>query len=175
MAFFVFARSLVPRFRKMLIAASSAPTLRDKHALAGRRQVGERFSGLVVENQRADRHLQNHFIAGVPGAIRAFTVAAAVALEFAVVAIAQQGVVVGMGFDEDAAAVAAVSAGRPAARNEFLAPKRNAAVAAIAGLHQYFCFVYEHGRNSPERCRTGTIKNTKAVRPTPNRPDETLP
>src|SRR6202023_495227 len=71
-------------------------------------------------------------------------VTAAVGLEFAIEAIAQQCVVVGIRFEVNAAAVAAVAAGGSAARNEFLAPKRNAAVPAVAGLYVDFCFINKH-------------------------------
>jgi hypothetical protein len=40
--------------------------------------------------------------------------------------------------------VAAVAAGRSTARNEFLAPKRDAAVPAITGLYVDFCFINKH-------------------------------
>jgi len=72
-------------------------------------------------------------------------VAAAVGFEFAIVAVAEKRVVVGIRFEINAAAVAAIAAGRAAARHVFFAAKRDAAVAAIAGLHQYFCFVDKHG------------------------------
>ncbi len=85
------------------------------------------------------------------GAVGAFAVTAAIGFEFAIVAVAQKRVVVRIRFEINAAAVAAVAAGRTAARNEFLASKRNAAVAAVAGLHQYFCFVNKHENHSPQR------------------------
>ena len=49
----------------MLIAAPAVSALRDQHALSRVRQVGDRLAGLLVERDRADRHLQNHVIAGV--------------------------------------------------------------------------------------------------------------
>ena len=57
--------------------------------------------------------------------------AAAVGFEFAIVAVTQQRVVVRIRFQVDAAAVAAVSAGGSAARHEFFAAERDAAVAAV--------------------------------------------
>ena len=70
--------------------------------------------------------------------------AAAVGFEFAVVAVAQQRVVVGIGFEINAAAAAAIAAGWPAARNVLFAAKRDAAVAAVAGFYIDFGFVNEH-------------------------------
>lgn len=77
--------------------------------------------------------------------------AAAIRFEFAIVAVAQKCVVVRIRLEINAAAVAAVASGRTAAGDEFLASKRNATVAAVAGLYQYFCFVNKHENHSPQR------------------------
>jgi hypothetical protein len=50
------------------------------------------------------------------------------------------------GFEDDVAAAAAVTAARPPARDEFLAPEGQAAVATIASLYVNAGFVNEHGR-----------------------------
>jgi len=148
---FVFARSLMPGFGKILIAAPAASALCDQHALSSDGEVGEGFTGLSIVSERADGNLQDHVATGVAGAVRAFAVSAAIGFEFAIVAVAQKRVVVGIRFEIDAAAVAAVAAGWAAARNVFFAAKRNATVAAIAGFHQYFCFVNEHESHTPQR------------------------
>ena len=147
LALFVFARGLVPGLGEMLIAAS-ARVRRERPARAGRASARSASVSpvCIVEDQCAHRNLQDHFVAGMAGAVRAFAMAAAVGLEFAVVAVAEQGVVVGVGFEVDAAAVATVTAGWATARNEFLAAKRDAAVAAVAGFYVDFGFVDEHGR-----------------------------
>src|SRR5712692_7241224 len=98
---------------------------------------------MLVERQRADGNLQNHVLTGMPSAVRAFAVAATIGLEFTIVAVAKQCVVVRIGFEIDAAAMPAVAAGRTAARHVFFAPEGNAAVTAVAGLHQYFGFINE--------------------------------
>ena len=61
--------------------------------------------------------------------------AAAIGLEFTIVAVAEQRVVIQIGFEIDAAAVAAVPARGTAARHVFFAAEGHAAVAAVAGLH----------------------------------------
>jgi len=71
-------------------------------------------------------------------------VAPSLGLEFAVEAVAQQGVVVGVRFEIDAAARPAVAARRSAARHKFLAPEGDAAVSAVAGLYVDFGFVNKH-------------------------------
>ena len=120
----------------------------DQDALAGRGEVRDGFAGVFVVGDRAYRHEQSHVVAGMAGAIRAFAVAAAVGFEFAVVAIAQQRVVVWIGFKVDAAAGAAIAAGRSAARNIFFATERNTTVAAVAGFYIDFGFINEHLQES---------------------------
>ena len=77
--------------------------------------------------------------------------AAAIGFEFAVVAIAKQSVVVKVGFEIDAAAIAAVAAGGAAARNVFFAAEGHAAIAAVTGLQEYFGFINKHGNKAPEK------------------------
>src|SRR5260370_18125541 len=120
----VFARSLMPGLRKMLIAASAAATVRDQDALAGRSEIGDSRAALVVEDQRSDRNAQNHVLAGMAGAVGAFAVAAAIGFGFAGVAVAQQGLVVDVGLQIHAAAVATVPSGGTAAWHVFFAPER---------------------------------------------------
>src|SRR5256885_6580414 len=134
MALFVFARRLMPGLGEMLIAATTAAAVRDENALAGRGEVGERRSGFAVIDHGANGNLQNQVVARVAGAIRAFAVTATVGLEFAIVAVAEKRVVVGIGFEIDAAAIAAIAAAGAAAGDVFFAAKRDAAVATVAGF-----------------------------------------
>src|SRR6266852_5057317 len=145
---FVFSRSLMPRLGKVLIAAPAAATVGDQYALASGGEIGDGRAALIVEHQRADGNLQDHVLTGMTGAIGTFAVAAAIGLEFAIVAVAEQRVVVDVGFEIDAAAMAAVAAGGTTTRHVFFAPEGHAAVAAVAGLHEYFGFINEH-RNEP--------------------------
>jgi len=78
------------------------------------------------------------------GAVGAFTVAAAIGFKFAVVAVAEQRVVVGIGFEIDAAATAAIAAGGAAAGNVFFPAERDSAVAAVASFYIDFGFINEH-------------------------------
>ena len=144
MAVFVFARGLVPGLGEMLIAAPAASAVRNENALAGRGEVGEGFIRFAVVYHRADGNLQNHVGAGVAGAIRTFAVTAPVSLEFTIVAIAEKRVVVGIGLEIDAPAIAAVAATGAAARNIFFAAKCDTAVAAVAGFYENLCFVNKH-------------------------------
>src|SRR5258708_2754078 len=131
---FVFARRLVPRLGEMLIAASAASTVRDENALTGCGEIGQRFAGFAVIDHGSDGDLQNHVVAGVASAIGAFAVTATVGFEFPIVAVTEKRVVVGIGFEINAAATATVAAAGSAAGNVFFAAKRDAAVAAVAGF-----------------------------------------
>jgi len=65
-------------------------------------------------------------------------------LEFAVEAVAKQRVVVGIRFEVNASAVAAIPPGGTAAGHKFLATKRDAAVPSVASLYVYFGFINKH-------------------------------
>src|SRR5580692_715283 len=150
-AILMFARSLMPGLGKVLIATAAFTTLRNQHALSGYGQVGDGFASLFIVSERADGNEQIHVRPGMAAAIGTFAVPAAIGFEFAIVAVAKKSVVVGIRLEIDAAAVAAVAAGGAAAGDEFLASKRNAAVAAVTGLYQYFCFVNKHENHSPQK------------------------
>src|ERR1700728_2519629 len=91
---FMLTRRLMPRLGEILISAPSTPALRYQHTLPRGGEVGNRFATLRVKRQGADGNLQNHVRSGMSGAIRTFTVSSAVRFEFAIVAVAQQRVVV---------------------------------------------------------------------------------
>src|SRR5919201_212385 len=109
----MFTRGLVPRLREMLIAAPTASSMRYEYALSRRRQIRDRLSRLIIQRQRAHRHLQNHIFARVPRAVRAFPMPSAVRLKLAIVAVAQQRIVVQVRFEIHASAVPSVPARRP--------------------------------------------------------------
>jgi hypothetical protein len=69
---------------------------------------------------------------------------AALALVFRVVAEVDEGVVALAGFKDDAATVAAVSAGGTAAGNELLTAKSHASITAVTGFDPNFGFIDKH-------------------------------
>src|SRR3979409_642512 len=116
LAFLMLARSLVPRFGEMLIAAATPAAVRDKHPLARRSQVRDGLICFRVVYHCPYRNEQHHVVAGLPAAIGTFAVTATVRFELTVVAVTQQGVVVTVGFQINTGAMAAVATGRPATR-----------------------------------------------------------
>ena len=121
----------------------------DQYALARRGEISNRRTALIVKGKRADGHLQDHVLARMAGAVGAFAVASAIGLEFAIVTVSQQRVVVWVGFKINVAAMAAVTARGTAARNIFLATEGHATIAAVAGLHENFGFINEHWNMTP--------------------------
>src|SRR6266404_1050323 len=79
---FVFARSLMPGFGKVLIAAPPAPAVGDQYTLSGSREIGD-CRAVLIKRQRSNRNAQNHVLTGVAGTIRAFAMTAAIGLELA--------------------------------------------------------------------------------------------
>src|ERR1700674_326707 len=138
------ARSLVPRFGEMLIASATTAAVRDKNPLARRSQVRDGLIRFRIIDHRAYRNEQHHVFARLAAAIGTFAVTPTVGFELTVVAITQQRVVINVGFQINTRAMAAIPAGRTATRNIFFATKRHAAVAAMASLYEYFCFISEH-------------------------------
>src|SRR5690348_5782283 len=153
---FVFARRLMPGLYKSRIAvtATTATATSGEKTLAGLCEIEELLTGISVKDDGADWNGQNSWSAGAAVAIGAFAVTSALGLEFTIIAIAKERVVVGVRLDINVAAIAAVAAGWAAARNVFFAAKGHAAVAAIAGFDKNFGFVSKHRRN-------GDIAKTK--------------
>lgn len=87
--------------------------------------------------------------------------ASALRPELAIVAIAQQRVVVGVRLEINVAAVAAVAARRAAARDVLLPAERHAAVAAVARLYQNFGFVNKHETPVPRGYSSRAYATTK--------------
>ena len=116
--------------------------------MCSRSEVKQEFARLVIENESAHRHQQ--FEVGAVGAVpvRAFPMPPPLGAKLAVETIAQQRALVLRTHHDDAAAVASISARRPAARNELLPPEGKAAVAAVTRLYVDFGFINEHWRLS---------------------------
>src|SRR5260370_17285213 len=104
-SFLVLPRSLMPRFGKVLIAAATAATVRNQYALARRGEIGDGRAALIVEHQCAEWNLQDHVLTGMAGAVGAFAVAAAVGLEFAIVAVTEHPLVIRIALQQHAASI----------------------------------------------------------------------
>ena len=101
---------------------------------------------VLVEDLRADRHLEHDRLAVGAMAVLAHAVGALRRLEMLLVAIIDQRVEPVGDLDDDIAAAPAIAAAGPAELDILLAPKRHAAVAAVAGADIDLGFIEEfHG------------------------------
>ena len=108
-----------------------------------RGEIGEQRLAVLLVDLRADRNLEHHVLAVGAVHVLAHAVAAGLGLEVLLVAVVDQRVEAIDRLDHDVAALAAVAAGGAAELDELLAPERDAAVAAGAGLHIDLGFVEE--------------------------------
>ena len=163
------ARRLVGRGFEISVAEAAIAALHQRDALADAREIGEQSFAVLLVDLRADRHLEHHVLAVGAVHVLAHAVAAGLGLEVLLVAVIDQRVEAVDRLDDDIAALAAVAARGAAEFDEFLAPERDAAVAAGAGLHINLGFVEEfHGGSvyvigPPEA--TGPAGNKSPPRP----------
>ena len=98
-------------------------------------EIGEERFAIFFVDLGADRHLEHGVGAVGAMAVLAHAGAAVLCQEMLLVAIVDQRVEAVDRFGDHVAAFAAVAAIRPAELDEFLAPERHAAVAAVAGAN----------------------------------------
>ena len=103
------------------------------------REIGDRQLTARVVDLGAERHVHDRVIAAPAGLAASLAVHAALAPQVPPEAERREVAHVGIGEQDDVAAVAAVAAVGPALGHELLAPERDAAVAAPARLD-------DHGR-----------------------------
>ncbi len=145
-AVFVFRRRLMRGGRETGISTSAASTVRDDEAIAGSGEIVKQLAGVGVVDHGANGSRDFFGFAIVPGAIAAFAVASALGFVLGIKAEVEKSVVMLGGDHDDVASAPAVASAGAAARDILFAPKRQAAVAAVAGLHIDFNFVDEHHR-----------------------------
>ncbi len=132
----------------MRIAKTAIAALGHHRAFAHAGEIGQQGLVVLVEDLGADRDLEHHVGRGGARPVLAHAVAAGLGLEVLLVAVVDQGVEAVDAFDHHVAAASAVAAVRPAELDEFLAPERHAAGAAVAGADEDFGLVEKfHGIN----------------------------
>ena len=140
------ARGAVRAGLEVDVAQTAASSVGENHFLAVAVEVGHDLAGFGVTDYGADRHPQRDVLAPLAVAVFAAAVFAALGAVAAGVAIVEQGVDVAVGDREDVAAMAAIAAIRSAEGDEFFAPERGDAVAAVASVHFDSGFVEEFHR-----------------------------
>src|SRR5579862_4342572 len=143
------ARRAVGRAFATRIAETAVAAMRQHDALAEFSQIREQRLAIFFVNLRTDRHFEHHVGAVGAMAILAHAAAAVLGHEMLLVAVVDQRVEAVDRLRHHVAAIAAVTAIRPAIFDEFFAPERHAAVAAVAGANVNLGFVEEfHGAES---------------------------
>ena len=127
----------------MRVAPAAASAVR-RHKRLVRRNIRHQPAGFVIINQRAARHLDDTVGAFFAKAAFGAAILPVLGGKFALVAkIRQRGAAV-VRDKHHIAAHAAVAAIRAAGCDIFFAVKRHRAVAAVAGAHLYFSYIYKH-------------------------------
>src|SRR5580704_3568703 len=103
-----------PHKRGIPVAATTTPAFTGSITLPGFGKVGKLLAGVRVKDGRADRNLQHKIFARAPVAIRALAVPSTLCTKFAIVAVTQERIVVGICFEIKVATVAAVATRRTA-------------------------------------------------------------
>src|SRR5205807_4816790 len=134
---FVLGGGLMRGGGEVLIAASALAPARRGEALTRMREIVEPLAGHFIVHHGAHRNLDFDGAALGAGSIAAFAVTSASRFVLRVKAKLEESIDVLAGYKDDVAAAPSIAAAWAAARNVLLATKGQAAVAAIAGLHQY--------------------------------------
>ena len=128
----------------MVIPSSPPAPVSSHELLSGVEKIGQHFTGLIIENDSADRKGYDHILSGFSGAISGASLAAGPCFVVVLVPEVEERGHARRHFKHDIAAVAAVATVRPTARHEFFASKAACAVAAAAGFDMDTNFIDKH-------------------------------
>jgi hypothetical protein len=127
------ARSAVGAGLEMQIPQAAIATFGNQGALTIVRQIRQQIAGFFFTHDSANRHSQKDVIGATTIAIGASTAFTVAGTEMSREAVFDQRIDIAVGDHPDAAATSTITAIRAALGNEFLATKRDGAIAAIAG------------------------------------------
>src|SRR5580704_5325398 len=145
MPILMFGGSLMRGSREMLVAAPALAAVGDDKPFAWLSEIVQLLARFVVIDDGADGNWNIHGSSVAARALAAFAVTAALGLMLGIKTEMQQRVVVFAGDKNHIAAAPAVPAAGASAWNEFLAAKRQTAIAAVARLHADSYFINKHG------------------------------
>ena len=127
----------------------------DQQPLAVTHQVADKLAGLILVDNRADRHLDHEIITRLACPVATRPVGAALCEELAGMAKIHKRIHATVRFQQDTAAITAITAVGTAERYVLLAPETDTAIATVPGTHLDCHFVDEfHG------CLINTIKDS---------------
>src|SRR5450830_167491 len=125
----------------MDITPTTFASLSQQHYLFVISQIGDMLTGVVIHDQRADRHTQENIVCALAIAIGAAAVLAIARLVQLGIAIVDQGVDITVGHRPDGAALATIAAIGATEWTEFFTAKTGYTIATITGNDFDFCFV----------------------------------
>jgi hypothetical protein len=135
------ARRLVHRSLEIGVAKAAIAALGKQESLADFGEIGDQRFAVLLIYLRALRHLQHNVGTFGAVAVAPHAVHAGLGLEVLLVTVIDQGVEAGHDLHPDIAATAAIAAVGAAEFNEFLAPERDSAGAAVARSYMDLCLV----------------------------------
>src|SRR6185437_2531018 len=127
-------RSLIGGAFEMRVAEAAIAALEQQQPITFIGEIGDESFAVFFQNLRADGHAHDRVIAARTRHLLAHAGQAVLGADVLLVAIVDQRVEVFDRFGPDIAALAAIAAVRSAIFDELLAPERDAAVTAVAGL-----------------------------------------
>ena len=119
---------------EMNITQTVRSAARHQQLLAVRHHLADEFLGVGVEHTRPDRYTDVDALALVPGHLPPHAILSTLGAMMALMPEIDQRVQAAVGYKEDMAAIAAITAVRTALRDELLTAKTDTAVPAVAGL-----------------------------------------
>jgi hypothetical protein len=117
------------------IATAAATAARRAKPLPRLSEIEKLFARIGIVHDGAYGNLKDCVDSRAPMTFGAFPVAATFGAELAIVAIAKQGVVVGICFEVNVTTIAAIPARRSAARHILLPAEGHAAVSAVSAFY----------------------------------------
>jgi hypothetical protein len=141
---FVFSGCLVRRRREASVPPSASASLGGSELLPRLREVEKLVARVRIVNHRTHGHWNLNGFPFLSRTIAALSMTAALSRVLRIEPEVEQGVVVRIGNHHDVAAASPVATARAAMGNVLLTPKRETAVAAVAGFHLDPYFVYKH-------------------------------
>jgi hypothetical protein len=130
---------------RISISSAATPATSSKKSLPRFREIVELLAAVGIKDYSSNRNREYGVFAQFTMAVRAFAVASALGAKFAIVTVAQQCVVVWICFQPNASAIPTIASRWAAPRDILLPAERDAAIAAVPGLHQNFGFICKHG------------------------------
>src|SRR5690554_57377 len=163
------ARSTVHTGLEAGIAQTMESALGHQQPLTGLGQVTDDLLGSGIHHSGTHRNAQHHVLALGAGAIGAATVLAPLGVEPAGIAVVDQGVEVGIGFQIDGAAITTITTVRTALGNELLPAETHATIATITGFDGNGHFIYEFHIAPPHEGLEGKTYATNKKAPSQDR------